>query len=422
MESFRKQLANNLSSMILALLLAVAVWIAATLQSDPFAVWEFANVPVDPVDQPQDTVFFEGDTGSVNVRVRAPQSVLERLNLGDFEAQADLSNVEIGEPTTVPISVTVDNEGVRIQSFSPEDLTVHLEAVRALTLPVDITIVGEVATGYQASAPTIRPEEAVVRGPAPYLEDVASVTGSLNIGGAREDVSQLVNITPRDADGRIVPTVEWEPDRVEVTVSVRRRVGFKPDVQVVPDLRGDPASGYRRGSVSVDPSTVTLQGPTAVLADLPGFVTTFPISITGATEDLIARRPLTVPNSVAVVEGNYVLVTVEILPILSSRTLTRTVEVEGLRQGWQATLSPATVQVIVDGPETVLEALEPESVQVFVNLSGYSLGVHRVEPDTFAPEGVRVVSVIPETVEVVIALPPTQQPPPTATLTIEPTP
>jgi YbbR domain-containing protein len=418
MESFRKQLANNLSSMILALLLAVAVWIAATLQSDPFAVWEFANVPVDPVDQPEDTVFFEGDASNVSIRVRAPQSVLETLNLADFEAQVDLSGVEIGQPATVPISVTVENEGARIQSYSPEDLTVHLEAVQVLSLPVDITILGEVATGYQATRPTVNPEVAVVRGPVPYLDDVAAVTGSLNIGGAREDVSQRVNITPRDSDGRIVPTVEWEPEQVEVTVSVRRRLGFKPDVQVVPDLRGDPASGYRRGSVSVDPSTVTLQGPTAVLADLPGFVTTFPISITGATEDLVVRRPLTVPNSVVVVEGNYILVSVEILPVVSSRTLTRTVEVEGLSQGWEATLSPATVQVIVDGPETLLQELDPESLQVFVNLAGYSLGVHRVVPSRFAPEGVRVVSVIPETIEVVIELPPTQQPP-TATLTIE---
>jgi YbbR domain-containing protein len=405
----------------LALLLAVAVWIAATLQSDPFAVWEFANVPVEPADQPEETVFFEGETGNVNVRVRAPQSVLESLDLADFDAQVDLSGVEIGQPTTVPISVTVENEGVRIQSYSPEDLTVHLEAVQSITLPVDVAIVGEVATGYQATRPTVRPEVAVIRGPEPYLDEVSSVSGSLNIGGAREDVSQLVNITPRDEDGRIVPTVEWDPDQVEVTVGVRRRVGFKPDVQVVPDLRGDPASGYRRGSVSVEPSTVTLQGPTAVLADLPGFVTTFPISITGATEDIVVRRPLTVPNSVVVVEGSYVLVSVEILPVLSSRTLTRTVEVEGLRQGWEATLSPAMVQVIVEGPETLLEELEPESLQVFVNLSGYSLGVHRVEPNHFAPEGVRVVSIIPETIEVVIELPPTQQPP-TSTLTIEPTP
>jgi len=163
---------------------------------------------------------------------------------------------------------------------------------------------------------------------------------------------------------------------------------------------------------------VTLQGPTAVLADLPGFVTTFPISITGATEDITVRRPLTVPNSVVIVEGNYVLVSVEILPVMSSRTLTRTVEVEGLGQGWQAILSPPLVQVIVEGPEALLDDLSPEALQVFVNLSGYTLGVHRIVPSYFAPEGVRVVNVIPETIEVIIGLPPTR-PPPTATLTIE---
>lgn len=418
MESFRKQLANNLSSMILALLLAVAVWIAASLQSDPFSVWEFANVPVDLVHQPENTALFEGDEGNVNIKVRAPQSVLESLNLAEFDVQVDLSEVEIGASSTVPISVTVDNDWVRIQSYSPEELVIHLEAVEAITLPVEITILGEAATGYQASQPEIRPDVTVVRGPAPYLEEVVSVVGSLNITGAREDISQMVSITPRDGEGRLVSAVEWEPAQAEVTIGVRRRVGFKPDVQVVPDLRGDPAPGYRRGSISVDPSTVTLQGPTSVLSELPGFVTTFPISITGATEDITLRRPLTVPNSVVVVEGNYVLVSVEILPVLSSRTLTRTVEVEGLRQGWQATLSPPIVQVIVEGPEALLDGLEPEALQVFLNLSGYTLGVHRVVPGHFAPEGVRVVNVIPETIEVVLGLTPTR-PPPTATVPIE---
>ncbi|MGC9332908.1 MAG: CdaR family protein [Anaerolineae bacterium] len=418
MESFRKQLTDNLSSMILALLLAVAVWIAASLQSDPFAVWEFANVPVDLVDQPENTVLFEGEAGNVNIKVRAPQSVLESLNLSEFDVQVDLSEVEMGASSTVPISVTVNNDWVRIQSYSPEEIVVRLEPVETVTLPVEIMVLGEVATGYQATQPDVRPEVAVIRGPLPYLGEVVSVIGSLNIAGAREDVSQRVNITPRDADGRLVPTVDWDPDQVEVTIGVRRRVGFKPDVQVVPDLRGDPAPGYRRGSVSVDPSTVTLQGPTAVLADLPGFVTTFPISITGATEDITVRRPLTVPNSVVIVEGNYVLVSVEILPVMSSRTLTRTVEIEGLGQGWQAILSPPLVQVIVEGPEALLDDLSPEALQVFVNLSGYTLGVHRVVPSYFAPEGVRVVNVIPETIEVIIGLPPTR-PPPTATLTIE---
>jgi hypothetical protein len=54
---------------------------------------------------------------------------------------------------------------------------------------------------------------------------------------------------------------------------------------------------------------------------------------------------------------------------------------------------------------------------VIVDLFDYSLGVHRVEPDVIVPEGVIVVSIIPETIEVAIAPTPT----PTPTVTVTPT-
>jgi YbbR domain-containing protein len=184
-------------------------------------------------------------------------------------------------------------------------------------------------------------------------------------------------------------------------------------------VRGDPAPGYRRGSVSVEPSTVTLSGPPQVLNDLPGFVKTLPISITGATAVLTERTPLTMPTSVVVVGINFVTVTVEVLPILSSQTMTAVVDVQGLSLGWIATLSPSEVDVILEGPDTLLAELTPEDLQVFVNLFNLSLGVHRVEPVVLAPEGITVVSVIPETIEVVIALPPTPSPTLTSTVTSE---
>jgi YbbR domain-containing protein len=153
------------------------------------------------------------------------------------------------------------------------------------------------------------------------------------------------------------------------------------------------------------------------LDDLPGFVETLPISITGATSVITERTPLTVPTNVVVVGVNFVTVTVEILPILSSRTMTSVVESQGLPQGWMATLSPGDVDVILEGPDTLLPELAPDDIQVFVNLFGLGFGTHRVQPVVLAPEGIRVVSVIPETIEVVIQLPPTSTP--TSTVTIQ---
>jgi YbbR domain-containing protein len=319
----------------------------------------------------------------------------------------DLSTATVGERSTVPISVTVDIEAVRIQDYAPQSQVVQLEAVESITVPIDVRIQGDVATGYQATLPIVRPEFATIEGPVPYLSEVFSVTGTINVDGVRSDISRKVTITPRDEDGTVVGGVIWEPEQADVSIGVRRKAGFKPDVLVVPDLRGDPASGYRRASVSVEPSTVTLAGPRSVLDDLPGFVRTLPISVTGITEDLVRSTAITVPAGVVVAEGSYVTVTVEILPVLSSRTFTSSVEIQGLRQGWVATLSPDSVEIIIAGPDARLSELVAADVQVFVNLFDFPLGIHRVEPVPLVPEGLEIVSIIPETIEVEIELPPT---------------
>jgi YbbR domain-containing protein len=199
---------------------------------------------------------------------------------------------------------------------------------------------------------------------------------------------------------------------------VRTRVGYKPEVEVVPDIRGDPAPGYRRGNVEVEPSTVTLRGQPNVLEELPGFVVTLPISIGGAIDNLIEQSPITASADVQVVGPDFVTVTIEILPILSSRTITSEVEIEGLRSGWIATPSPNQVDVVLEGPEAVVDGLTSNDIQVLLNLFGYSLGVYRIEPVVLAPEDVTVVNVIPETIEVAIRATPTPTPTGTITATI----
>lgn len=416
-----RQFVSNLGSFILALLLAFTVWIAATLQNDPFSVQAFSNVPVTLVNQPDETILFnESDFSETTaITVRAPESVLSELRTSDFVATMDLEGVQPGTPTSVPIEVACSNEAVRIQSWSPSRQNILLESLGTRTLLVTIEIEGQIATGYQSSDPVLVPGVVQVHGPEPLLAEVVSVGGIVDVNGARADVVEKVRIIPMDADGQLVPGLDWTPDQVEVQVEVRRRLGYKPDVEVVPDLRGDPAPGYRLGSVSVDPSTVTLAGVPAVLDELPGFVETLPISVTNATDDLLEHIPLTVPNTVVVVGVDYVTVTVEVLAIQSSRAMTSTVEIQGVRPGWIATPSPPMVDVILEGPDATLAAMEQDDLRVIIDLFDYSLGVHRVEPDVLVPEGVTVVSIIPETIEVAIT--PTPTPTPTLTVTVTPT-
>jgi len=397
--------------MILALLLAFVVWITATLQADPFVTGEFANLPVALVGQPADTVVHQPTAEGVTVWARAPQSVLESLSPGDFTVTVDLTGVQVGEPVPLPVQVAVDNEAVRIEAVSPAQQIVRLEAVDTLAMSVTIDMQGEVAAGYQLLEPSISPDSVAVKGPVSVLEHVSAVSGTLSVEGAREPVVAQVLVVPRDADGNPVTGLEWTPEQVEVQAGVRKKLGYKPDVTVIPDLRGDPAVGYRQGSVVVEPSTVVLAGLPSVLDALPAFVMTEPVSVTGATENMTVRTTLTVPAGIMVANVQFVTVTLEILPIESSRIVTSVIEVQGLRSDLTASFSPNVVQVILVGPDPILAGLKPNDVRLIVDLFGYTVGVHRVKPVVLVPAGVTVVSVIPETVEVVI----TPEPAPTPT-------
>lgn len=420
MSNALRRFVNRLGTLILSLLLAFTVWIAATLQTDPFGPIELIGVPISVLNQPDNTVIFNPEQVSdeVNIQVRARQSVLADLRVSEFMATMDLSGTELGLPSAIPVVVTTTNEMVRVQEIEPQTQFIHLEALQTISSPITIQVEGDVATGYLATRPSLNPDQVTIEGPAPLLAEVTAVTGSISVENAKADISEMVDLLPVNADGQVVDGVTWVPSETEVRMQVRTRVGYKPDVEVVPDIRGDPAPGYRRGNVEVAPSTVTLRGQPNVLEELPGFVVTLPISIGGSIDNLIEQSPITVPANVQVVGPDFVTVTVEILPILSSRTITSEVEIEGLRAGWVATPSPNQVDVVLEGPAVVVDALTPNDIQVLLNLFGYSLGVYRIEPVVLAPEDVTVVNVIPETIEVAIKETPTPTPAGTITPTL----
>lgn len=419
-----RHLRSNVGTVILSLLLGFVIWIAATLQDDPFESREYSAVPITVINQPEDTVLVEPLLERAVVTARAQASVLDDVRVSDFEVVMDLSGVTPGVPVPVSVDAAILNEAVRIVAVEPEQQVVHLESIVTKSEPVAIDVRGQVARGYRSLTAVVTPEEVAVRGAESSVNEVVRVVGSVDVEEAREDLIEQVKVVPLAADGAVVPDVELIPSEVRVQVGVRRRVGYKPDVEVVPDLLGDPAAGYRLGSVQVDPQTVTLAGLPSVLEQLPGFVETLPISVTGATADLVVRTGLTLPTGVAVYGDNIVTVTVQVFPIQSSRAMTATVDVQDVRPGWLAVPSPGVVDVILEGPETVLSGMKSGDLRVIVDVDGYSLGVHRLQPDVLVPEGVTVVSVIPETIEVVLAVVPSVTPPSqvvTPTLTFTPT-
>ena len=206
----------------------------------------------------------------------------------------------------------------------------------------------------------------------------------------------------RDAQGNTVAGVLVSPDTVHVKVPVDQRIGFK-DVSVKVVTKGAVAGGYWLSNVAVDPSTVTVVGSPARLDEIGGFISTEPIDIKDAKSSSLVRVGLVLPQGVSPIGTQNVLVTIDVAPITGGQTVQRQVTTRGLDKSLKATLSPESVDVILGGPLPVLQSLKVDDVQVIIDLVNKPPGKYKLTPTLVKPDSLKVESIVPDTIEVVIS-------------------
>jgi YbbR domain-containing protein len=229
--------------------------------------------------------------------------------------------------------------------------------------------------------------------------------------GAREPVERAVDLSARNLNGDILKGLTITPPKAHVTVPIDQRFGYR-DVSVSTVVTGEVESGYWISNIVVDPSTVTVIGGPSALSNIPGFVETFEVDVSAATDDVVERVALNLPPGVSVVQpetqgtdnAGGVLVTVEVSTIEGGKTVQRPVTFQGLRETRSAATSPSEVDVILSGPVPRLQSLTAREVTVIADLFGLDPGIHKAELTVVVPEGLRVENVLPDTVEVEITV------------------
>lgn len=393
-------LTNNVSLMILAVLLAVFVWGVGSLQQDPIVENTLA-APVVIVSPPAADQTISASTlpPTVTVRIRAPQSTFEALGASGVQVPVDLSQLGVGQHV-VKLDPMIKAAPSMLLSSRPLTASITIEQITEASVPIRVIVEGAPAIGYQAQLPSVEPARAIVTGTQQLVSRVASVDAVINVEGARSSVQQTVRLIARDRDNDLVPNVGITPSIAAVRVPMEQRSNFK-DLAVRVRPTGQPAEGYAITSISASPQVVTVFGPRDAIQQLPGFIDTLEVSVAGATQDVEQRVGLNVPPNVSPIADNMtVLVRVRIEPQQGALTVSRRPIVIGITETLRAKVSPLTVDIVLAGPQPTLNSLTQDSVRVEVDATGLGVGVHQLTPKVIAPEGVAVQSVIPTTVQI----------------------
>ena len=309
----------------------------------------------------------------VDVEIKAPESIMLRLDYSQIRPYIDARNLPIGKRYTVNINVDRPN-GVIISSVYPSQTTLDTarQVTRLMTVEATIPQTADLPQGY-------------------YIDNVQITPKDVGIKGAEDDVAKIGSV-------RVTPTLEELQSGREVLLPVKlsQSEPFEGGVVIEPAqvrfsallvsglprkrvpvnarLIGDLGMDYEVRSVVVDPPEVVLEGTAEALSKIDA-VDTVAIDITGFDGNRDVVVPL-VDSEVAGVEFRGVS-SVNVNISLSPAHVTRTVsdvpiEIRGTNVPEKWAVHPDRASITLEGLPSILGGLSSEIqgiVRAYVDLS-----------------------------------------------------
>jgi YbbR-like protein len=220
------------------------------------------------------------------------------------------------------------------------------------------------------------------------------VSAQIDLAGATEG-ERIVHLTPQAI------RVPFGVEVVKVTpsiVTLNFERTLQRSVPVRARLLGRPAPGYEVAEITSDPAEVRIAGPKSRVQEVESAFTE-PVSVEGAQASVVDSVTIGVDDPMLRLLGSSrAKVTARVREVFEKRTFDKLAVVA--RDG-EAQVRPGTVQVVVEGPASLVRRLRREDVRPFVTVGedGSGPGKSKVAVD-LGQEGLNVVATEPAEVTV----------------------
>jgi YbbR domain-containing protein len=257
-----------------------------------------------------------------------------------------------------------------------------------------------VAEGLTLGPSQVEPSTVTLRGASSRIGQVSQVVARVSIDASALNVDREVELIAVDGNGNQVSNVEIDPERARVRIAVARELANRT-LPIVPTLTGTPAPGYRISTITVEPLIVTVSGEEATVTRLES-APTEPIDIEGRSTDLEAIIGLDLPPGVSVNGSDDVRVMLTIEQDIGTRTFVVGFQLVGSQCACIYSYDKQAITVVLGGPILALQGVDDLNLAADLNITGLVPGSHSVTVVMTPPDGLELVAISPEVVNVTI--------------------
>ena len=392
---------NNFSLKILAVILAVVLWVVVINIDDPTTSKTYTtNVVAENTDYitSQNKYYEPLDSSNVvSFRVSAARSVHDELSNADFSATADMENIEYDEGSgiyRVPVTITAKRYSNKVSVVSKQlYLEVALEdrgtCQKAITAATKGTVMNGCALG---TVQIVGSNLLKVSGPASIVSQIDTAVATINVDGMSTDVTDSVVPVLYDADGNVIDTTKLTLSLS--TVNISAQILNTKDVPLEFEAKGEPADGYVLTGVESSLDNVRIKGEAATLNTVSKI--TIPqevLDISGITEDLTTTVDISsyLPSQTALVLNSdaKVEVTAKVEPVVKAtyEVPVANFTIQNVRDGYNANYLESTVAVEISGAESELAGISAKDITGTADASNLGAGEHHLNVEiTLAQE------------------------------------
>ena len=382
----QKYILNNLWIKVLSCVVAIVVWMAIVNIEDPYKTKTF-TVSVETINEDAllsvNKVYEVIEGSTAQVKVKGKKSVVDKLEAADIKATADLSNLSAVNAVSIVPELTKSVSSEPILECN-QVLKVSLEDMETKQVKVSVVTSGTPQSGYSVGDTTARPNMVEVSGGESAINKIDSVRVTVNVNGASEDFTRKLEPRAYDENGDEVvsSTLSYGVKRIRATVHILQTKSIPVNINIT----GEPAEGYEFVEAECLPEKIEIAGSAKNLSAIDSVEIPIDISgmksATGFIEQNISIQDY-LPEGITVL-SEYAQVSLRIgIEKFMQKTISVPVEnvkFSSLPEDYTAQIigETETVDVVIQGLSSVLDAYDEENYTAYVECDGLTPGRYRL--------------------------------------------
>ena len=381
---------NKVLSLLLAVTIALVLWVYVITVVSPNSEATFYNIPVvvqgEPMLESYGLMNVTEDIPTVTLKLSGNRSDLNKVNSSNITVVVDLSKVyEAGIANlryTISYPGDVPAGALNEESRYPSTIAIEVERKIKKEVPVNIRYVGELSEDFIVDKENkiLDYNTVTISGPESVISQITQAIIDVDLTGKNVSFSDNYRYSLCNEQGDPVDAQKVDTNVAQVNLTLYiERVKELPLVLTV--VNGGGAT-EETSEIKIDPETVKVSGSDLVMENLTE-INLGTIELGELLEDTETSFAIVLPEGVKFIDPDVETATVTIkFPNLQPRKLTVTAEsfrAQNLPEGMEVEFLTKTLELTIRGDKKLIGMVKPEDISVVVDFTDAQLGSYTVK-------------------------------------------